>query len=104
MKISPFFILFSNAEGMKDPVTPNWRLDRKQVSEKKARKIAENLELFQKNYKAFNRQKPKKDRTTILEFWNFEMPFLKKIPEKCGGCWLTNDRNFEYEGKGVEFT
>jgi len=99
MKVSAAFLpIFIN--GMKEPISPNWRTERKQVSEKQARKNEENMQRFKKSYKTL---KNEKESTTILEFWNFEKPFLNKIPEKCGGCWLTNDRNFEYEGKEDEF-
>jgi len=99
MKVSAAFLpIFIN--GMKEPISPNWRTERKQVSEKQARKNQENMERFKKSYKTL---KNEKESTTILEFWNFEKPFLNKIPEKCGGCWLTNDRNFEYEADGIMF-
>jgi len=39
------------------------------------------------------------DPTTILQWWTspsyLERTWMKKLPEQCGSCWVTNDRSME---------
>ena len=56
---------------------------------------------YRKNLKKFLKEEKEQDPTTILIWWAPQYPMLEKIPEQCGGCWLTHQKRLEKEASGL---
>jgi len=84
-----------------------WRTKRVEKSEKKSAKV-ETFRIYQEDLS------PKKnvDGVVILDWWGKKEapPYLKRLTEDCGGCYLTNDQkrgifwsNFHFENANAKF-
>ena len=55
-------------------------------------------------FKIQHRRYRREGVTTLLLFWwNFQLPFLERLPSSCGGCWTSNDRNREFNADAILF-
>jgi len=75
-----------------------WRTKRVEKSEKKSAKV-ETFRIYQEDLS------PKKnvDGVVILDWWGKKEapPYLKRLTEDCGGCYLTNDQKREKSADGI---
>lgn len=58
---------------------------------------------YKKNLKRFLYEEKNDNPTTILIWWAPLYPMLEKIPEACGGCWLTHQKRLEKQASGVVY-
>ena len=63
-------------------------------------KLDKYKERYLKNKEKYLKEEKNEDPTTILIWWAPNYPLLEKIPEKCGGCWLTHQKRLEKEASG----
>ena len=98
MKLISIFIILTGSVEL--PVTPNWRIERAHSTRFQRKKMDVAIERYDMMSNHFNREKGK---TTLLQWWNFDVPFLERLPTKCGGCWTTNNRQQEFSADGILF-
>ncbi|CBY34861.1 unnamed protein product [Oikopleura dioica] len=86
MKLLANFGIIAVTNGLS---SKEWRTKRVEKSEKKNAKV-EIFRIYQEDLS------PKKnvDGVFILDWWGKKEapPFLKRLTEDCGGCYLTNDQ------------
>ena len=98
------FLLLIEAK-IKSPVTPNWRAPKRADASSsiyRQAKLDIAITKYTTNHKRMTHE-PNDENTLILEWWNFGLPYLQKMPESCGGCWTTNNRNKEFVADGIMF-
>ena len=63
------------------------------------------IEMYKKKYKKslkrFLKEEKEQDPTVILIWWAPQYPMLEKIPDQCGGCWMTHQKRLEKEASGL---
>lgn len=73
--------------------------------EKANAKVASEATRFKNFHQAQKKVKDEEDPTTIVQWWTtpsyITHPWMRKLPDKCGGCWLTNDRSIEKEANSI---
>ena len=62
------------------------------------------LKLYRANREDYERdEREDEEKITILAYWSFVDPYIEQLTENCGGCWYTNDRNFEKMADAIVF-
>lgn len=100
MKICGLLLVLS--EAMQTPLAPSWRISKEKSNKHQRKRLADALTRYEMQHNRFRREN-KNNRTVILQWWNFERPFLEKMPEKCGGCWTSNDRHKQFSADAIMF-
>ena len=58
---------------------------------------------YHKQIRKYKKEKRHGNPLVILIWWAGHGALLKRIPDECGGCWLTHEKHLEKEAAGIIF-
>lgn len=86
-------ILFSQAQSRS---SKPWRAAHHEKQAAKVKSDRQHAKIYEAALKTYRKED---DPTTILQWWTTpsykDRILMRKLPESCGGCWVTNDRKRE---------
>ena len=60
-------------------------------------RVVKYREKYDLHIRQWKKEKQTGDPILILKWFDAWFPLLKKLPEKCGDCWLTHEKHLEHE-------